>query len=95
MRRFQMETERLIDYMATHERDQDCLVFLDGSLVATFAEAFELESRQFYVACLLELLRAQPAVSGAAGCLHRHLLCPRPEGDAAKAVSPAQRAVSA
>jgi len=58
MRRFQMETERLIDYMATHDHKPDCLVFLDGSLVATFAEAFELESRQFYVACLLELLRA-------------------------------------
>ncbi|MBI4784347.1 MAG: DNA double-strand break repair nuclease NurA [Oscillatoriophycideae cyanobacterium NC_groundwater_1537_Pr4_S-0.65um_50_18] len=58
MRRFQMETERLIDYMASHEGNQSCLVFLDGSLVATFAEAFELESRQFYVACLLELLRA-------------------------------------
>ncbi|HEY9640372.1 MAG TPA: DNA double-strand break repair nuclease NurA [Coleofasciculaceae cyanobacterium] len=58
MRRFQMETERLIDYMATHAYAQDCLVFLDGSLIATFAEAFELESRQVYVACLLELLRA-------------------------------------
>jgi NurA domain len=58
MRRFQMETERLIDYMSTHDHAQDCLVFLDGSLIATFAEAFELPSRQVYVACLLELLRA-------------------------------------
>lgn len=58
MRRFQMETERLIDYMATHANAKDCLVFLDGSLVATFAEAFDPKGRRFYVACLLELLRA-------------------------------------
>ena len=58
MRRFQMETQRLIDYMEEHANAQDCLVFLDGSLVATFAEAFEAQSRQFYVECLLELLIA-------------------------------------
>jgi hypothetical protein len=56
MRRFQMETERLIDYIKTHPKAKDCLVFLDGSLIATFAEAFELQSRQFYVECLLDLL---------------------------------------
>jgi hypothetical protein len=58
MRRFQMEIERLIQYMEAHTNCQDCLVFLDGSLVATFAEAFEPESRAFYVKCLLNLLRA-------------------------------------
>ena len=58
MRRFQMETQRLIDYMEEHANAEDCLVFLDGSLVATFAEAFEAQSRQFYVECLLELLIA-------------------------------------
>jgi NurA domain len=58
MRRFQMETQRLIDYMEEHANAPDCLVFLDGSLVATFAEAFEAQSRQFYVECLLELLIA-------------------------------------
>ncbi len=58
MRRFQMETQRLIDYIEEHANAQDCLVFLDGSLVATFAEAFEAQSRQFYVECLLELLIA-------------------------------------
>jgi hypothetical protein len=56
MRRFQMETERLIDYIKTHAKAKDCLVFLDGSLVATFAEAFEAKSRRFYVECLLDLL---------------------------------------
>lgn len=56
MRRFQMETERLIDYIKAHAKAKDRLVFLDGSLVATFAEAFDAKSRQFYVECLLELL---------------------------------------
>lgn len=56
MRRFQMEIERLIDYIKAHAKAKDCLVFLDGSLVATFAEAFEAKSRRFYVECLLDLL---------------------------------------
>ncbi len=58
MRRFQMETERLIDYMRAHPKATDRLVFLDGSLVATFAQPFEIKVRQFYVECLLELLEA-------------------------------------
>ena len=57
MRRFQMETQRLTEYMKTHAHADDCLVFLDGSLVATFAEAFDIKSRKFYIECLLELLR--------------------------------------
>lgn len=56
-RRFQMEIERLIDYMQAHANRQNCLVFLDGSLIATYAEAFDPESRDFYVDCLLQLLR--------------------------------------
>lgn len=56
-RRFQMEVERLIDYMQEHANRQNCLVFLDGSLIATYAEAFDPESRDFYVDCLLQLLR--------------------------------------
>lgn len=58
MRRFQMETERLIQYMEAHANCQTCLVFFDGSLIATYAEAFDPESRAFYVNCLLRLLRA-------------------------------------
>ncbi|MBE9177292.1 DNA double-strand break repair nuclease NurA [Oculatella sp. LEGE 06141] len=58
MRRFEMETQRLVQYMKAHPNVEDCLLFLDGSLVATFAEAFDAESRQFYVECLLNLLRA-------------------------------------
>lgn len=57
MRRFEMETERLVEYMEAHAQSEDTLVFLDGSLVATFAEAFDSDARQFYVSCLLELLR--------------------------------------
>lgn len=58
MRRFEMEIDRLIQYMHDHRDAQEStLVFLDGSLVATFAEAFDLPSRQFYVRCLRQLLR--------------------------------------
>lgn len=57
MRRFEMETQKLVQYMKAHAHNQDCLVFLDGSLVASFAEVFDADSRAFYVHCLLELLR--------------------------------------
>lgn len=57
MRRFQMETERLIQYMEARSNCQTCLVFFDGSLVATYAEAFDPESRACYVDCLVRLLR--------------------------------------
>lgn len=65
MRRFQLETERLCRYMrdwhsqhleGDRPSDENCLVFLDGSLVATFAEAFDRDSQQFYVDCLEEVL---------------------------------------
>jgi hypothetical protein len=58
MRRFEMEIERLIDYIEAHAHCEDCLVFLDGSLVATFAEAFDEEGREFYVRCITRLLQA-------------------------------------
>ncbi|HEY9619646.1 MAG TPA: DNA double-strand break repair nuclease NurA [Crinalium sp.] len=61
MRRFQMETQRLVEYMQTCTNPDSSLVFLDGSLVATFAEAFDGQSRQFYVDCLLNLLRTSEA----------------------------------
>lgn len=57
MRRFQMETEQLVQYMEAHSNCQTCLVFFDGSLVASYAEAFDPESRAFYVDCLVRLLR--------------------------------------
>lgn len=57
MRRFEMETQKLVEYMQAHPNAKDCLVFLDGSLIASFAEVFDAESRAFYVKCLLEVLR--------------------------------------
>ncbi|MBF2078715.1 MAG: DNA double-strand break repair nuclease NurA [Synechococcales cyanobacterium T60_A2020_003] len=57
MRRFQMETEKLISYMEAHPNPDNLLVFLDGSLVASFADAFDIESRKFYVDCLVRLLK--------------------------------------
>ncbi|PZD74583.1 hypothetical protein C1752_00634 [Acaryochloris thomasi RCC1774] len=58
MRRFQMEVERIIEFMEAHPRCDDCLVFFDGSLVVTFAEAFDLECRAFYAEQIVNLLRA-------------------------------------
>ncbi|NET31513.1 MAG: DNA double-strand break repair nuclease NurA [Cyanothece sp. SIO1E1] len=61
IRRFEMETQRLVEYMQAHAHSENCLVFFDGSLIATFAEAFDVESRQAYVKSLLALLRASEA----------------------------------
>lgn len=58
MRRFEMETQRLVEYVEEHERDENCLVLLDGSLVATFSEAFDQEAQEFYVDCIRQLLNA-------------------------------------
>jgi hypothetical protein len=58
MRRFEMETQRLIQYMDDRSGDDNCLAFLDGSLVVTFAEAFDETTRRFYVRCVAELLKA-------------------------------------
>jgi hypothetical protein len=62
MRRFEMETQRLIEYMRAHPNSEtDRLVLLDGSLIATFAEAFDASTRRFYVNCLRELLQTSEA----------------------------------
>ena len=58
LRRFQLETERLIQYMDDHSNTGNCLAFFDGSLVVTFAEAFDETTRNFYVECMSELLQA-------------------------------------
>lgn len=58
IRRFELETERLVDYMA-HCADPDrTLVFFDGSLVVTFADVFDEDSQQAYVQAMGALLRA-------------------------------------
>ncbi|MBD2022712.1 DNA double-strand break repair nuclease NurA [Leptolyngbya sp. FACHB-36] len=58
MRRFEMETERLIQYMEDRAGCGECLAFFDGALVVTFAEAFEEDTRDFYVRCVVRLLHA-------------------------------------
>ncbi|MBM0740053.1 DNA double-strand break repair nuclease NurA [Phormidium sp. CLA17] len=58
MRRFEMEVERLIQYMEDRAGDRACLAFFDGSLVVTFAEAFDQTTRDFYVKCVVRLLQA-------------------------------------
>ncbi|MGQ9837325.1 MAG: DNA double-strand break repair nuclease NurA [Cyanobacteriota bacterium] len=56
-RRFQMETEKLYKYIQESKPGSRKLAFLDGALVATFAEVFEPEIQDFYVQCLLPVLR--------------------------------------
>ncbi|MBT9314980.1 DNA double-strand break repair nuclease NurA [Leptothoe spongobia] len=58
LHRFQMETERLVSYIEQVKDPEHCLVFFDGSLVATFADAYEEDARKAYVKALLKLLRA-------------------------------------
>ena len=58
LRRFEMETDRLILYMEERSGCETCLAFFDGSLVATFAEAFDEETRNFYIKCIVKLLQA-------------------------------------
>ncbi|MEM9450634.1 MAG: DNA double-strand break repair nuclease NurA [Cyanobacteria bacterium P01_E01_bin.6] len=57
-RRFEMEINRLVRYIEEHKNQQDCLVFFDGSLVGTFADAFDGDLRRQYVDCFLKLLNA-------------------------------------
>ncbi|MBW4418063.1 MAG: DNA double-strand break repair nuclease NurA [Myxacorys californica WJT36-NPBG1] len=58
LRRFEMETQRLIQYMEEREGCDLCLAFFDGSLIASFAEAFDEETKHFYVKCIRNLIRA-------------------------------------
>lgn len=58
LHRFEMETNCLIRYMEKHAHCENCLVFFDGSLVATYAETYDTESRSRYVKQLVKLLAA-------------------------------------
>jgi hypothetical protein len=58
MRRFEMETERLVRYMKDRANRSNCLAFFDGSLIVTFAEAFDEDTRQLYMNCVVQLLQA-------------------------------------
>ena len=56
--RFQMEVRRLVEYIQQVKTPERCLVFFDGALVATFADAYEDDDRKEYVAALINLLQA-------------------------------------
>jgi len=56
-RRFELEIERLIEYMQDCSTPERCLVFFDGALVVTFAEALDADSRNTYVEAMVRLLR--------------------------------------
>ncbi|WP_421656314.1 DNA double-strand break repair nuclease NurA [Leptothermofonsia sp. ETS-13] len=58
MRRFEMETQRLIRYMKEREGCENCLAFFDGSLIVTFADAFDETTRNHYIDCVVNLLQA-------------------------------------
>lgn len=58
MRRFEMETRRLVRYMEEREDCTHCLAFLDGSLIVTFADAFDENTRIHYINCVVDLLQA-------------------------------------
>ena len=61
IRRFEMETQRLISYMQSCANPERTLVLFDGSLVVTFADAFDPESQQAYVGAMVELLETSQA----------------------------------
>lgn len=58
IRRFQLEVERLVEYINACQTPERCLVFFDGALVLTFAEAFDQDSQTAYVQSMLALLEA-------------------------------------
>jgi hypothetical protein len=58
IRRFQMEVARLVEYINDCPEPERTLVFFDGALVVTFAEAFDQESQTAYVQSMLSLLEA-------------------------------------
>ncbi len=58
MRRFEMETQRIVDYIEEHEGMETALAFFDGSFVASFAEAFDPETQETYVRCVRNVLEA-------------------------------------
>jgi hypothetical protein len=58
IRRFQMEVERLVEYIHACQEPERTLVFFDGALVVTFAEAFDQDSQTAYVQAMQRLLEA-------------------------------------
>ncbi len=57
LRRFRMEIDRLCRWLEERAGQSQVLALFDGSLVATFAQAFEQEVQQAYIDELVRLLR--------------------------------------
>ncbi len=58
MHRFEMETNRLIRYMQERAGYENCLALFDGSLIVTFADAFDETTCNHYIDCVVNLLQA-------------------------------------
>lgn len=58
MRRFEMETQRIIDYLEDYQGAENAIAFFDGSFVVSFAEVFDGETQETYVRCVRRLLEA-------------------------------------
>jgi len=58
IRRFQMEVQRLVEYIEACQEPHRSLVFFDGALVITFAEAFDQDSQTAYLKAMVSLLEA-------------------------------------
>lgn len=61
IRRFEMEIDRLIAYMESCQQPERTLVLFDGSLVVTFADAFDPASQRAYVGAMVKLLQTSQA----------------------------------
>ncbi|MDB9525978.1 DNA double-strand break repair nuclease NurA [Oscillatoria sp. CS-180] len=61
IRRFEMEVSRLVRYMESCQQPERSLVLFDGSLVVTFADAFDPDSQKAYVRAMVSLLQASQA----------------------------------
>jgi hypothetical protein len=61
IRRFEMETQRLIRYMESCKNPERTLVLFDGSLIVTFADAFDQDSQTAYVNAMVQLLETSQA----------------------------------
>lgn len=56
LRRFQMEVEQLCEFMRSYRKTSVPVVFLDGSLVISFAERWHSDQQRLFIEPLVELL---------------------------------------
>ena len=76
IRRFQMEVQRLVEYIEACQEPERCLVFFDGALVVTFAEAYDQDSQDAYIQSILSLLEASQRCRVPPDRLRGYFLCP-------------------